>query len=105
MPNLRWQELFIFLIFFAVPLALYIWLIIWVGKRALQKGYSRAGFTVFTIFLPVIAWIVVLVLDPRPQPPAPTMAKCPHCAEGVLPEAQVCKHCGRDITPAITPDA
>jgi RNase P subunit RPR2 len=26
-------------------------------------------------------------------------AKCPHCAERVKPEARVCKHCGRDLTP------
>jgi hypothetical protein len=25
--------------------------------------------------------------------------KCPHCAELVLKEAKVCKHCGRDLAP------
>lgn len=27
---------------------------------------------------------------------------CPHCAEPIKPEAKVCKHCGRDITPTTT---
>ena len=25
--------------------------------------------------------------------------KCPYCAELILPEAKVCKHCGREVTP------
>jgi ribosomal protein L32 len=25
------------------------------------------------------------------------LKKCPHCGEFILPEASVCKHCGRDI--------
>lgn len=25
--------------------------------------------------------------------------KCPHCAEVILLEAKVCKHCGRDVQP------
>lgn len=58
-------------------LALYIWLIIWVGKRALSKGYSRAGFTVFAIFLPIIALIVVLILDPKQPPASPAAPATP----------------------------
>lgn len=74
---LTWQELGIFsLLLFVVLIGVYIWLIIWVGKRALSKGYSRAGFTVFAIFLPIIALIVVLILDPK-QPPASPAAPAP----------------------------
>ena len=46
-------------------LALYAWLVIWIGKKAEQKGYSRAGFTVLAIFFTLIALIIVLVLKPR----------------------------------------
>lgn len=31
-----------------------------------------------------------------------SVKKCPHCAELVLVEAKVCKHCGRDILDART---
>jgi hypothetical protein len=76
-PQITPGEFGIFsLILFVAFIALYIWLIIWVGKRALSKGYSRAGFTVFAIFLPIIAWIVVLILDPR-QPPVSPAAPAP----------------------------
>lgn len=30
--------------------------------------------------------------------------KCPHCAEIILFEANVCKHCGRDVGPATEED-
>lgn len=30
--------------------------------------------------------------------------KCPHCAEVILLEAKVCKHCGRDVEPGVKED-
>ena len=30
----------------------------------------------------------------------PKHKKCPHCAEEILVDAKVCKHCGRDVSPA-----
>jgi len=36
---------------------------------------------------------------PNPQ----THVRCPDCAEFVLREARVCKHCGRSLTPAGQP--
>jgi hypothetical protein len=30
-------------------------------------------------------------------------AQCPHCFEWVRPEASVCRHCHRDLTPSAAP--
>lgn len=78
-----------------------IWLAIWIGKKAEEKGYSRLGFTIFGLFFTLIALIVVLVIQPTQATQAVGSAKCPFCAEAIQPEAKVCKHCGRDI-PALT---
>ena len=29
--------------------------------------------------------------------------ECPYCAELILKKARVCKHCGRDVDPALPP--
>ncbi len=48
----------------------------------------------------VIGWIVVAVWasskarDDQPAPSEQTHRKCPDCAELILKEARVCKHCG-----------
>ncbi len=52
---------------FLLPLSLvagWIWAVITVGNYARSKGYSKAGFVVFAIFFPLIALIVVLVIQP-----------------------------------------
>jgi len=79
-----------------------IWLIIAIGNIAQAKGYSKTGFVIFAIFLPLIALIVVLVLQPSQAKQVSIIesqsVKCPKCAELIKPEAVVCKHCGSDIT-------
>lgn len=97
--NLRWQELLILLILIGL-LALFVWLAIWIGKKAEEKGYSRVGFTIFGLLVPLIALIVVLILQPSQQVQQQGLVKCPYCAEAIQPEARVCKHCGRDVSPA-----
>ncbi len=86
-------------------IALYVVAAIYVGNKAKSKGYSKAGFIVFALFFLPVALIVVLVIEPstvqREQVAAATLSKCPSCAELVQPEAKVCKHCGRDIEPAV----
>lgn len=99
--NLRGAELLIIIVFLAL-FAFAIWLAIWIGKRAEEKGYSRVGFTIFGLFFTLIALIVVLAIQPTQGAQSLGLVKCPHCAEAIQPEAKVCKHCGRDIPAAVT---
>jgi len=83
-------------------MVVFVLLAIWIGKKAQEKGYSRAGFTVFGLFFTLIALIVVLVIQPTQTAQTTGLAKCPHCAEAIQPDAKVCKHCGRDVPATLT---
>lgn len=79
----------------------WIWVVIAIGNIAENKGYSKAGFIVFAIFLPLIALIVALVIQPsqmkQTSVAAAVMVKCPMCAELIQPDAIKCKHCASDL--------
>lgn len=71
---------------------------------ASKKGYSFVGFWLFGVFFFVVALVVALVISPKPGfAPSQmamrtgTLATCPSCAEPVLAQAIVCKHCQRDL--------
>ena len=76
-----------------------------VARIAENKGRSFAGFFWLSFLLSfLIGLLVVLasspvtkeekeITDPR------LLVKCPKCAEQILAEASVCKHCGRDVEP------
>ncbi len=100
--NLKGTEMLFILVLLAL-FAFAIWLAIWIGKKADEKGYSRVGFTIFGLFFTIVALIIVLVIPPSQAAQMAGMVKCPHCAESVQPEANVCKHCGRDIPTAVAP--
>lgn len=51
-------------------IALFVWLIVWVATRMGTTSQQQG------------------------------LVKCPYCAEAIQPEARVCKHCGRDVSPA-----
>jgi hypothetical protein len=76
----------IFLI--ALPLAII------VGIAAEYRGRSGIGWFLLSFLLTPFVGLLLLVL-----PDLRYSRKCPHCAELVLPEATVCKHCHRDLPP------
>jgi len=86
-----------FLVFGALLFVVFILLALWIGKKAKEKGYSRVGFTIFALFLPVIALIVVLVIQPTQAAQDKSLVKCSQCAEAIQPQAKRCKHCGIEI--------
>lgn len=75
-----------------------------VGVFAGNRGRSGAGWFVLSLLIsPLITFLLVAVsknLDPArqiSQPSTATHRKCPACAELILPEAVVCKHCGSKV--------
>jgi len=37
--------------------------------------------------------------DPEPMPDTATRLPCPHCAEAILPSAEICRFCGSRLAP------
>lgn len=78
-----------------------------VANMAAEKGRSYAGFFWLSFLLSFfIGLLVVLASQPIPKNQVgnvdPRMVvKCPMCAEPILAEARVCKHCGRDVEPQL----
>lgn len=75
-----------------------------VAVIAESRHRSRAGWFFLSLILsPLIGLILAVALPslkPPPGTPTPeTHVRCPDCAELVLNEAKVCKHCGCRLTP------
>lgn len=73
-----------------------------VGVAASGRGRSGFGWFVLAVVLsPLIAGLLVLAMPSlKGTAQAPSLAthrKCPECAELVLKEARVCKHCGTKL--------
>ena len=83
---------------------LWIALSIAVGIFAAQRGRGSGNwFLISALLSPVVGFIFLIAL-PNLQPTPEQIAnnnriKCPSCAELVMPEASVCKHCGATLTP------
>jgi len=71
------------------------------GAIASGKGRSFVGWFVFGSLLFIIALpAVIFSSDLAEEEKQKELAKtrtCPHCAETIKKEANVCKHCGRDV--------
>jgi hypothetical protein len=72
------------------------WFLFWIGVNALigyaigKQKNEVGGAIAISILLGPIGWIIAMVSRGK-------LRKCPFCAEGVKPEAKVCRHCGREL--------
>ena len=84
--------------------------VFWIGLAALvgfyasSRGRSGIGWFLLALLIsPLIAFVIVAVVPPNSERVEArelsegTRKKCPYCAELVRVEAQVCKHCGREL--------
>ena len=78
-----------------------------VASIAERKGRSFGGFWWLSFLLSFLIGILVVIAIPDESKRTTVKAenndalrvKCSHCAEEILAEASVCKHCGRDVIP------
>lgn len=82
---------------------LWVALSILVALYAFARGHSTINVLGFLlvglVFSPIVSLIATVVIPPSDETliKKGLKKKCPHCAELVKPEADVCSHCGRDL--------
>lgn len=74
------------------------------GIAAAGRGRSGVGWFLLAMIISPLLALILLVLLPNLKmgtaaPTPDTHIKCPDCAELVLREARVCKHCGCKLVP------
>ena len=66
-------------------------------------GRSGIGWFVLALLISPLLAVIVLAIAGRPAstdaPRPDTHVKCPDCAELILKQAKVCKHCGCRLVP------
>jgi len=66
-------------------------------SAARKKGFSPVAGAIGGFLLGPLAFLLLAVSGVSR---GEANKKCPHCAEWIKAEAKVCKHCGRDVSPA-----
>lgn len=79
--------------------AIVLWALVWaaVGFAVGQPRGDAARAAALCALLGPIGLIIVLATSDGSLRPAARTKKCPFCAELVMVDAVVCKHCGRDL--------
>ena len=82
-----------------------IWIVCGIGAAAIasSKGRSAGAWFLGGLLLGPIGLLIVGFMG-APAPNVSSVRKCPFCAETILREAKVCKHCGREVEPVIAPN-
>lgn len=83
---------------------LWITLSVGVGMLATQRGRGSGNWFLISALLSPVVGFLFLIASPNLQRTPDQIAdadriKCPTCAELVMPEASICKHCGATLTP------
>jgi len=67
---------------------------------AKSKGRDPLKGCLWSVFLGPIGWLVIALSEDQTRGKATDgrpLRKCPHCAEMILREAKICKHCRKDL--------
>ena len=91
-----------------------LWILLWivlsalVGAYANSKGRSAIAYSLLSLILsPIVGIILAIVAEPdfdkleKRAVSAGKHRKCPYCAEWVKKEANICKHCGKELAKII----
>jgi tetrahydromethanopterin S-methyltransferase subunit E len=64
------------------------------------RGRSAAGFFWLSIVIGFVLTMIILLVTPRLEIGRFTRrVPCPYCAEDILSQATLCKHCGSQVEP------
>lgn len=81
-----------------------------IGVGASSRGRSGFGWFLLSLLISPLLSLILLAVTPNLaekaaaealRPNFDTHVKCPDCAELVLKEAKVCKHCGCKLVPQV----